>query len=274
MQNSGSGLIQAVIGVVERAGTLIRQQRIEGIVPEEKPHGAGPVTSADRAADEFLHRELLRLAPGGWLSEERVDDQRRLRESRIWIVDPLDGTIEFVQGLPEYAISVALVENGLPILAVIHNPATDDCFWAERGAGAFRNCRAIRVQESTRLLASRTEFTRGEFAPLTAAWDIRPVGSTAYKMALVAAGDAAATFSRGPKWEWDVCAGALLVEEAGGVATQVFDGSLRFNAPDPKVQGILAAAPGAWERIRNQIQNLGPVRSDMAHASNRFTVPS
>jgi len=263
-QSLGSGLIESVIGVVERAGTLIRQKRLQGVVAEEKLHGAGPVTSADRAADDSLHRELLWLAPAGWLSEERVDDHRRLHQRRVWIVDPLDGTIEFVRGLPEYAVSVALVEDGDPILAVIHNPATGDFFWAERGVGAFRNARAIRVRESERLLASRTEFRRGEFAPVAAAWDIKAIGSTAYKMALVAAGEAAATFSRGPKWEWDVCAGALLVEEAGGLATQAFGESLRFNAPDPRVGSILAAAPGAWERVRHQIEELEPVRGDVA----------
>ena len=255
-------MIAAVTGIVKQTGTLIRRIRLQGIVAEEKPDSAGPVTAADRAADDFLRRELQRLVPAGWLSEESVDDPRRLQARQVWIVDPLDGTIEFVQGLPEFAVSVALVEDGVPILAVIHNPATDDFFWAERGAGAFRNARAIRVRESRRLLASRTEVERGEFAPVSADWDIKPMGSTAYKMALVAAGEAGAMFSRGPKWEWDVCAGTLLVTEAGGRATQAFGGDLRFNAAEPRIPSILVAAPLTWKRVRRQLEGLGPARRE------------
>jgi len=89
-------------------------------------------------------------------------------------------------------------------------------------------------------------------------WQVEHVGSIAYKLGLVAAGQGAVTLSRGPKWEWDVCAGALLVEEAGGVATDVFGAPLRFNQPFPKVKGVLAGAPDARRRALAQVSALGP----------------
>jgi myo-inositol-1(or 4)-monophosphatase len=263
------GLIEAVIGIVQRAGTLIRHQQELGLVVEEKLHGAGPVTAADRAADRLLREELLRLAPGGWLSEEIADDQRRLREHRVWIVDPLDGTIEFVRGLPEYTVSVALAEAGTPVLGVIHNPATGDTVWATRGGGAFRNGRTIRVREGNRLLASRTELERGEFESFLRTWDIHAVGSTAWKLALVAAGEAAVTFSRGPKMEWDVCAGAVVVAEAGGRVSEAFGPDLRFNRAHPRLSSILAAAPEAWNRIRPELDRVGPAIRDPSHVTGR-----
>ncbi len=230
--------------------------RAEGVVAARK-HDSSPVTRADRESDSLLKRELRELEPVGWLSEETSDSQERLGEDRLWVVDPLDGTKEFMKGWPEYSVAVALVEKGDPLLGVVHNPATGDVFSAARGLGAFRNGRGIRVREGDRLLASRSEVRRGEFEPFGEAWDVQPVGSIQYKLALVAAGEAAVTFSRGPKHEWDVCAGALIVAEAGGLATDLFGDRLRFNQPFPKVKGILAGASGAYARARNEIAAIG-----------------
>ncbi len=238
------------------AGSLIQRVRAEGFDPSAKADES-PVTRADREADALLRRELLRLEPVGWLSEETADSRDRLQQDRLWVVDPLDGTKEFIKGLPEYTVAVALVERGEPLLGVVHNPATGDTFAAARGLGAFRNGAAIRVVEGNRLLASRSETTRGEFEPFERGWQVEPVGSIEYKLALVASGDAAVTFSRGPKHEWDVCAGALIVAEAGGIASDLFGGPLRYNQPFPKVKGILAGAAGAYERALSQIRVIG-----------------
>ncbi len=194
----------------------------------------------------------------GWLSEETADNPSRLEQQRLWVVDPLDGTKEFVKGIPEYSVAVALVDAGRAILGVVHNPATDETFWAERGAGAFKNGTAIRVAEGSSLLASRSEIKRGEFAPfMQRDWDIRHCGSIEYKLALIAEGAGAATLSRGPKWEWDVCAGAVIVEEAGGVATDVFGSPFTFNQPFPKVKGILAGAPEAYRLALKEAVAMG-----------------
>lgn len=254
--------IEAVTEIAIAAGKVIQGVRADGFEVEQKGID-DPVTMADRAADELLHNELLALFSCGWLSEETADSPDRLQERYLWVVDPLDGTKEFIGGIPEYSVAVALVEDGSPRLGVVHNPVTGETFWAERGKGAFRGTSTqtgapIRVAESGLLFASRSEIKYGEFDPFSADWAVEPCGSIAYKLARIAGGDAAATFSRGPKWEWDVCAGSFLIHEAGGHATDLFGGRLLFNKPFPKVKGILAGAPDACQRAFAQIQNLPP----------------
>ena len=217
-----------------------------------------PVTKADREADELLRKGLTDIHPAAWLSEETADSPKRLGADSIWIVDPLDGTKEFIKGLPEYCVAVALVEYGRPVLGIVHNPVTEEVFWAMRGKGAFLNGEPISVCEGNCMLASRSEIPRGEFEPFEASWEVVPTGSIQYKLALVAAGKGAATLSRGPKHEWDVCAGALIVEEAGGVATDVFGDRLEYNQPFPKVKGILAGAPKAYANALAEAKRIGP----------------
>ncbi len=250
-----SSHINDILAVIREAGTRIEAVRREGIAVDTKADDS-PVTRADREADTLLRQALPRVLPAGWLSEETRDDEARLSDRRVWIVDPLDGTKEFVAGVPEYAVAVALVEQGEPILGVIHNPVTGDAFWAIRGEGAYRNGSPIRVAESDLMLASRSEVKRGEFEPFTS-WDVRATGSIAFKLALIAAGEGGATVSRGPKHEWDVCAGAILVAEAGGRVGDAFGGPLRFNQAFPKVKGILAGAPAAYERCRALVRDIG-----------------
>ena len=96
-----------------------------GAIEAEYKVGHDPVTEADRAVDTILRQTLLR-AGEGWLSEETVDDFTRLDKTRVWVVDPLDGTREFVQGIPEFCISIAMVENGIPVAGGICNPATNE----------------------------------------------------------------------------------------------------------------------------------------------------
>jgi myo-inositol-1(or 4)-monophosphatase len=245
-------VIEDVTEVVRGAGRAI--EALRGTDLDVRTKGEqGPSTAADREADALLKRELLALEPCGWLSEETADDPCRVALGRTWIVDPLDGTIEYLAGFPEYAVSVALVDRGKPVLAVVHQPLTGATWWAELRRGAVRDGRPIGVTESDILLASRTEVERGEFAAFASRWHIRPQGSIALKLALVAGGAAGVTFSQGNKWEWDICAGALLVTEAGGRATDIRGRALRFNGVPPLVAGILAGAPKAWARARRQV---------------------
>jgi len=249
-------VIGRVATAAQAAGRVIEAIRARGFDVARKERG-DPVTEADHAADALLRRELLALERCGWLSEETADDANRLGQRRTWIVDPLDGTREFLRGIPDYSVAVALVEDRRPVLAVVHVPATGVTYHAERGAGAFRDGVRLRVQESSVLLASRSEMRRGEFAPF-ADWSVRPLGSIEHKLALVASGEAGVTLSRGPKWEWDVCAGSLLVEEAGGKASDLGGNPLRFNQPDPRTAGILAGAPGAYDRALAHLAHIGP----------------
>jgi myo-inositol-1(or 4)-monophosphatase len=249
-------LLEAACDIARDAGILIQKIQTEGVEATSK-EDLSPVTRADHEADALLKRELLALQPVAWLSEETADNPDRLSEKLLWVVDPLDGTKEFMKGLPEYSVAIALVEDGRPILGVVHNPATGDTFSAAKDLGAFRDGALIRVMEGERLLASRSETKRGEFEPFETEWEVEPIGSIELKLALVAAGEAAATFSRGPKHEWDVCAGALIISEAGGIATNLFGEALRFNQSFPKVKGILAGAPESYKRAQEQIEAIG-----------------
>ena len=249
--------MEAVVAIAVEAGRIIESVRAAGIEASVKLDRS-LVTRADREADAFLKDRLLALTPCGWLSEETADSPGRLDADRLWVVDPLDGTREFVQGLPEYAVAIALVERGAPVLGVVHNPSSGESYWAVRGDGGFRDGTRLRVLEGDLVLASRSELGKGEFAPFQGRWPLEPVGSIELKLALVAAGRAALTWSRGPKHEWDVCAGALLVAEAGGVATDVFGGVLAYNQRFPKVRGILAGAPAAHARALAALAEIGP----------------
>ncbi len=219
-----------------------------------------PVTEADLAADRLLREAIARRFPDdGWLSEETVDSPDRMTRSRVWIVDPLDGTKEFVQGLPEFALSLALVSDGRPVVGIIYNPTTEDLFAAAAGAGAFRNDTPIRVSPRSelagaRILASRSEVSRALFEPISALCSIRSVGSIAFKLALVAAGEGDITISLRPKSEWDVCAGVLIVQESGGVATDIFGRPLSFNRREIKVSGIIASNASLQQQSHDWIR--------------------
>ena len=220
-----------------------------------------PVTAADLEADRTLHRILLEGAPGtGWLSEETVDSPKRLEADEVWIVDPIDGTKEFIQGIPEFAISVGLAVGGRMRVGVIYNPAKDELFVAERGGGVRLNGEVAAVSARSELHgatldASRSETRRGEFDRYRDSFDVLPMGSIAYKLARVAAGRADLTWSLGPKNEWDIAAGVLLVQEAGGRATDPRGGAFRFNRPATEVPGILATNGRLHDRA---LMEVGP----------------
>ena len=239
------------------AGRVIEAVRASASVSVTEKSDSSPVTLADHQSDQLLHERLQPLvADAAWLSEESVDDTRRVDAEWLWVVDPLDGTKEFIAGVPQYAVAIALCERGEPVLGIVHNPTTGDLFSAIRGQGALKNGARVAVAENGVMLASRSEVKRGEFDVFDD-WAIEPIGSIALKLALVASGHGAVTLSRGPKWEWDVCAGSLLVTEAGGRATDMFGQPLRFNNAFPKVKGILAGAPGAVERALGRLREVG-----------------
>jgi myo-inositol-1(or 4)-monophosphatase len=211
-----------------------------------------PVTVADLESDRAIAARLRAAFPAdGLLSEETVHDADRTAKRRCWIVDPMDGTKEFVGRIPELGVSIALCDEGEPVVGVILNPAADITVWATRGGGAFRDGTRVHVSSCDDLsqalvIASRTEISRGRFEPYEG-WfrELRPVGSIAWKLACIAAGDADLNVSVVPKNEWDVCAGDILVREAGGLYV-AFDGSRRrYNQRDPLIETAMAAGPPA-----------------------------
>ena len=219
-----------------------------------------PVTSADLAVNRILQDRLSTAFPeDGWLSEETTDNDTRLSRKRVWIVDPIDGTRSFVRGLPEFCLSVALVENGVPTVAAIFNPATGEFFSAIRGRGL----RVERLSDSDQpgftsserpvALVNPWELRVGRFEGLQDHLHCRPIGSIAYALALVAAGQADAAITLAGGNEWDVAAGALLVEERGGRATTAAGHPVTFNRPDPRLPGTLAVGSDLPAPVRTRL---------------------
>jgi myo-inositol-1(or 4)-monophosphatase len=205
-----------------------------------------PVTTADLEANRIIRETISGAFPGdGWLSEEDLDSARRLGLSRVWVVDPIDGTREFIEGIPQFAISIAFVVNGVPKVSVVFNPAEERFYKAAVGLGAFLNDQVIRVTprhaiDGALLLVSRSEPQK-KFQTFVDRCEIKPVGSIAYRLAKVAGGDGDATITFRTIHEWDICAGVLMVLEAGG---KVIDGAgavMTFNRQLPKHRGVIAA---------------------------------
>ena len=252
-------LLDAVCRVVKAAGQIIQKISVEGFDTDYKER-MDPVTSADRAANDYLQEHLLQVIPqAGWLSEETRDSEERLGRDLVWIVDPMDGTKEYVEHIPQYAVSVALAEKGEIVLGVVYNPAKHTCFSAVRGAGAWLNESPIQVahpsKERLLILGSRSEIKRGEFQTFEKNHHVEAIGSIAYKLALIAAGYANTTFSLGPKNEWDIAAGVLLVEEAGGRVTDKAGENFTFNRKNTLVNGIIASTAGDYQKVRSLLHH-------------------
>lgn len=219
-----------------------------GAIAAEYKAGHDPVTEADKAVDAVLRKSLLREGEG-WLSEESTDDLSRLSQSRVWIVDPLDGTREFVAGIPEFCISIALAEEGVPVAGGTCNPATREVFLGSLDSGLTYNGKAARASRRSRLegalvLASRSEMKRGEWKEFeNTSLKVRPIGSVAYKLALVAAGLADVTFTFTPKHEWDVAGGVALVTSSGGFVSTLHNSPIVCNRRSPRLSGLLACGP-------------------------------
>ena len=229
-----------------------------GEVASRAKRGGDPVTEADTQVDALLRRALPR-AGEGWLSEETHDDRSRLGCRRVWVVDPLDGTREFVQGLPEWSVSVALVVDGEPVAGGICNPARGETFLGARGQGVTLDGVPVRVSPRAGLagaevLASRTEVERGQWRRFAGApFQVVAMGSVAYKLARVAAGLADATWTLVPKHEWDVAAGVALVLAAGGRIVAGSPEEHRFNRPEPLLTRLIAAPPQLLPEIEREI---------------------
>jgi myo-inositol-1(or 4)-monophosphatase len=224
---------------------------------ERKEERGDPVTAADHAADLVL-REILPQPEEGWLSEESVDDPVRLGRERVWVVDPIDGTREFVEGIPEWCISIGLLEGGVPVAGGIYNPATGELVLGSVETGVTYNGHPAQVTEPANgepvtVLASRSEIKRGEWDGLgDGVLRLKPCGSVAYKLSLVAAGLADATWTVVPKSEWDVAGGCALVRAAGGVVTLADGTDPVFNKPEPTFPNFVAAGPRLAEHIRKE----------------------
>ena len=246
---------------LERARAAF-QRFTPGEVASRYKQGDDPVTEADTTVDTLL-REFLPRNGDGWLSEETKDDHVRLERRRVWVVDPLDGTREFVTGIPEWCVSIGLVVDGEPVAGGICNPVTGETIVGARGLGVTLNGRPAGVSarptlEGAKVVASRSEVKRGEWQGYREdLFEIRPMGSVAYKLGLVAAGLVDATWTLTPKHEWDVAAGVALVLAAGGAIVTGAPEETRFNRPKPLLTRLLAANPALIPEIETEIARRG-----------------
>ena len=223
------------------AGDEVLRMRREGLRYGHKD-GRELVSEADIRAAEMLHAALTSAFPSdGWLSEEHTDTAHRLGCERAWVVDPIDGTREFLMGVPEYAVSVALVVNGEPVLGVVYNPAAED-LQAAVCAGAEESPPGLLTPHFT-VLVGRNEKRWNEVPPLPKGAKTSAVGSVAYRLARLASGQGDACLSGYGRSKWDVAAGVALCKAAGLRVTDVLGHPMRFNQPDPYVAGLLIAKP-------------------------------
>ena len=205
--------------------------------------GGSPVTEADLAVDNYLKENLCKARPDyAWLSEESLDDSARLAAARIFVVDPIDGTVAFMKGRPHFTICAAIVEENRPVAGVVFNPAREECFTARLGGGAFLNGGGIlagnRAQiEGCRVLGNKEIFTDWP------AMHIENFSSIAYRVALVAAGRFDAMISLTSKRDWDLAAADVILAEAGGRLVGGEGGRLAYNRASAAQGATIAAGP-------------------------------
>ena len=237
---------ELLLHAVRDAGAcaLKRFQKDQKVWRKSKYH---PVCEADIETNTLLQERLMGARPSyGWLSEESEDSAERLDRRRTWVVDPIDGTNSYLKGIPEFAVSVALIEDGAALMGAVYNPAREEMFEAVKGAGARLNGANITVSERAdmaglQILASRSEHREAGWPERFQAENVCAMSSIAYKLALVANGRFDAAASAWPKADWDICAGCLLVDEAGGAITSIAGNELTFNRERPLHPTCLAS---------------------------------
>ena len=221
------------------------------------------IKNAERQISDVLRETLLQEGEG-WLCEEDADDQVRLGCNAAWVIDPVDGTQEFITGVPEWSISVGLVVGGNALAGGVFNPSTQELVLGSLDLGVTYNGREVRAAGKTSMngaviLASRQEFNRGEWARFEGRnFAIRPTGSVAYKLALVAAGLADATWTLSPKHEWDVAAGLALINSSGARASFPGGAAIKLNRKETLLPGLIASSASIWSEINSLIAEVEP----------------
>ncbi len=243
--------------LAEEAGALALTYRAQGGGETWNKASGGPVTEADLAVNRLCLARLSAARPGyGWLSEETLDDPGARSQSRIWVVDPIDGTKAYMRGGDDWSIGLAVIEDGEPVAGAIYAPALGRMYAARRGAGARLNGEPIRT--STRAAEAGLRLIANEGVVSHPGWPepwpevvlARPKpNSTLLRLALVASGDWDAALVLGEKADWDIAAGALLISEAGGRATEHTGAPLRFNQTVPAQPSVVASGKGVHDLL-------------------------
>lgn len=248
------------VHVAREAGHLAHRH-FQGVQDWARKHDGSPVSAADLAVDAFLKAELAAARPDdGWLSEETADTEDRLNCRRVWVVDPIDGTRDFIRGRTGWAVSVALVEDGIVTAAALAAPARDALFAASRGGGATLNGRPLRVSglatlAGVRLPIDPPNLTAGYWPSPWPGTAVEKPNSLALRMAKLAEDEADAWLEGRTVAEWDVAAAALVLAEAGGIVTDRHGNALHFNKPRPQVQGLAAATPALHGEVLGRLDH-------------------
>jgi myo-inositol-1(or 4)-monophosphatase len=241
-------------GAAIEAGRIAVARRKKGLQIRSKP-GGSPVTNADLEVDAYLTKLLTEARPDyGWLSEETADDPARLDKRRIFIVDPIDGTVAFMKHKPWFSVALAVIEDGRAIAGVVHAPMLKETYEASLGGGARCNGEPIGPSDSATLddcamLGDAQLFARPDWAEPWPQMRVEKRNSIALRMAFVASGAFDAALALGPKSDWDVAAGAVIAEEAGAKVTDASGRPFGFNKADPRQASLVCAAPGVHPLI-------------------------
>ena len=252
-------MLESVSAVVREAGAIAAARCGTDFDRWEKAPG-NPVCEIDLEVDAFLRERLTELDPeAGWLSEESLDQSDRMERRRLWVVDPIDGTRDYLRGRSGWCVSVALVEDRTPLIGVLDAPARGEHWTARKGRGAWRNGERLRVSGRSGLAGARVPADQLQAADRDLVAVARP-NSIALRIALVAAGEAdlAATLRWG--FEWDIAAAALIAAEAGAAVSGALGQPLAFNSASGEAFGVLVATPAihsaAVERLRSRAMDL------------------
>jgi len=248
-------VLEQLSNIVAEAGRIALARAGTDYQRWEKVPGH-PVCEVDLEVNHFLREHLTALDPGaGWLSEETLDDSDRIERRRAWVVDPIDGTRDFLGGRPGWSVSVALVEERVPTIGVLAAPARDEHWTAARGQGAWRNGRRVRVSGRRELAGARVpvdQLAAGDHDLVA----VPKPNSIALRIALVAAGEADLLATMRWGHEWDIAAAALIASEAGATVTGALGQPFAFNTASAKAFGVLVATPAihaaAVERMRER----------------------
>ena len=207
--------------------------------------GGSPVTEADLAVNKYLCETLLDARPDyGWLSEESADDPARLQTARVFVIDPIDGTIAFLKNRPHFTVCAAIVADGRPLCGAIYNPASDELYSARVGGGAWRNGAPVQIGardalEGCAMLGDRTQLSLPPFPPM----HLQNRNSVAWRLMLVADGSADASVSLTSKRDWDLAAADIILHEAGGRLTDIHGDVLVYNRASTLQNSLVAANP-------------------------------
>lgn len=248
-------MLEEIARITEEAGRIAAARCGTDFGRWEKAPGQ-PVCDIDIEVDTFLNTRLRALdRDAGWLSEETLDLSDRIERRRIWVIDPIDGTRDFLRERPGWCVSVALVEDRVPVLGVLAAPARGELWTASRGQGSWRNGERLAVSARSELAGARVPSDRLPEADRDLVAVAKP-NSIALRIGLVAAGEAdlVATLKWG--FEWDIAAAALVAEEAGATVTGALGQPLAFNTASGEAFGVLVATPGihaaAVDRLRDR----------------------